>query len=331
MSAADVRYIAVEEHFSTSAAQDGLAGLAAAHGRPRWFGQLPPGDVLDALYDLSQARVAAMDAAGLDVQVLSLSAPGVNDFAPKDAAAVSRDVNDVLADAVARYPQRLVGMATVALHDPASAPAELERAVTKLGLRGAIVNGHVDGAYLDDQRFWPFLEAAAALGVPLYLHPRDVPGPAASYIEVPGFAGWSMGVEENIQVAKLIAGGALDRFPDLRLVVGHLGGGITFALPRIDNRFAAVAAAGVADVLPRSPGEYLREHFYVSTSGMLYADRVRLAIDTFGADRVLLATDYPMETLSEDMATFRSLDLTPEEHRKVAGANAASLYGLDSD
>ena len=236
-----MRTIALEEHFATEAFMEGpgrelraMAEATRAHPKvAAGYGRL-----LEGLSDLGEGRIAAMDEAGVDVQVLSLTSPGVEQLDSDEAVALAHESNDRMAEAVRRYPERLAGFAALPTPAPEAAAEELERAVRELGFVGAIINGHAGGRYLDDHFFWPILERADALGVPVYLHPTPPPRAVAeaSYAGdfAPGVAeglasaAWGWHVETATHVLRLVLGGVFDRFPGLQLVIGHMGEGLPF-------------------------------------------------------------------------------------------------------
>jgi predicted TIM-barrel fold metal-dependent hydrolase len=191
---------------------------------------------LPKLLDLEHQRLAEMDANGVDMHLLSLTAPGVQIFDRDTAIEFARLANDRLAAAISRHPTRFAGLASFAPQDPLVAAKEMERAITQLKLNGFIVNSHTDNAYLDEPRFWPILEVAEALGVPLYIHPRaPSDGMAAPFREyrLEG-AIWGFGVETATHIVRLMMSGVLDRFPRLQIVIGHMGESLPFWLWRMD-------------------------------------------------------------------------------------------------
>ena len=196
-------------------------------------------------------------------------------FDAPDAVALARSSNDFMVDAIRRHPDRFAGLAAVAPQDPAAAAKELERGVKALGLKGAVINSHTRGEYLDDPKFWPIFEAAEALNVPVYIHPTT-PSPAMiqPFLErgldgaIFGFA-----VETGLHILRIIVSGVFDRFPKLKIVVGHLGEGLPYWLFRIDfmhNRMVAANRYASVQKLQRKPSEYVRENLYVTTSGMAW-------------------------------------------------------------
>src|SRR5215469_5093363 len=285
------------------------------------------------LQDLGELRLRDMDETGIAMQVLSLTAPGVQVFDPPTAVALARSANDQLADAIRNHPDRFAGLAAIAPQDPAAAAMELERAVRTLGLKGAIVNSHTRGEYLDDPKFWQIFEAAESLDVPIYLHPTS-PSPAmiAPFLErgldgaIFGFA-----VETGLHVLRIIVCGALDRFPKLRIVVGHLGEGLPYWLFRIDFMHARMVTANrYASVkkLEKKPSDYLRENFYVTTSGMAWAPPILYAQSVLGVDRVMYAMDYPYQFVPEEVKVTDDLPISDEDKHNLYHSNAERVFGL---
>jgi predicted TIM-barrel fold metal-dependent hydrolase len=314
-----VRIIAIEEHYASEPAVRITAGAG-------------PEGLEARLRDLDEGRIADMDAAGVAVQVVSLTQPGAQGYPAADAAARARAENDRLAEAVARHPDRLAGFAALPTADPAAAAAELERAVGELGFKGAVVNGHTEGRFLDDARFWPLLERAEALGVPLYLHPAPPPAavveayfagfsPAVSTLL--GTTAWGWHIETGLHVLRLALAGAFDRFPRLQVVVGHLGEALPFMLART-NAVLPPATTG----LQRTMAEYLRENVHVTTSGFFSVPPLLNTLLELGADRLLFAVDYPYSTNARGVAFLEAMPVSAADREKIAHGNAERLLGL---
>jgi 2,3-dihydroxybenzoate decarboxylase len=289
----------------------------------------------DALADVEEARLAAMGEAGVDVQVLSLNVPGCEQFEPGEGAAIARERNDVLAEVVARHPDRFVGLAALCPDPeaPEVAADELERCVRKLGFRGWKVNSHVRDTFLDDPRYLPILERAAALEVPIYLHPTlphgAMIGPYTGYgYMLPGPA-LGFGAESALHAMRLIYSGAFDRFPGLQVVLGHLGEGLYFWLYRLDFEFTKPwLARSPLIAAERRPSEYLRENFYASTSGHFQSSAFAVTLAEIGPDRLLFATDHPYESSSQAVEWLESQPLDPGARAKISHENAARLFGI---
>jgi predicted TIM-barrel fold metal-dependent hydrolase len=319
------RTITLEEHFATSAFWEG------------------PGRVIkdwsiisqriDQLCDLGDRRIADMDAAGIDVQVLSLVSPGVDQLDATEAVELARNTNDLLADAVRRYPSRFAGFATLATAAPETAAEELERTVREHGFRGAVINGHIRGRYLDDQFFWPILERAEALQVPLYLHPTPPPQPVieASYAgnytadvtRLLATSAWGWHIETAVHVLRLILSGAFDRYPRLQLVIGHLGEALPFMLPRIDSSLPVEVTK-----LHRPIGAYLRENLYYAVSGFNFIPTFLDLLMEVGVNRIVFSADYPFESMSQARAFLDQLPVSPADKERIAHENAELLLRL---
>jgi 2,3-dihydroxybenzoate decarboxylase len=285
------------------------------------------------LLDLDARRLADMDDTGIDMQLLLLTSPGVNMFEADVARALSVSTNDALAEAIARHPARFSGLAAFAPQDPAHAAKEIERGVTKLGLKGAVFNGHTRGEYLDDPKFWTIFEACEALDVPIYLHPT---GPHPDLIKpmlergldgaIYGFA-----VDTGLHALRLIVCSLFDRFPKLKFVLGHLGEALPFWLFRLNYMHrAGVAAKRYESIKPlrRAIPEILRENLYVTTSGMAFEPSIRLCQEVLGMDHVLYAMDYPYEFVADEVIAQDKLAIGPEAKKQFFQTNAERLFRL---
>jgi len=289
--------------------------------------------LVERLLDVGERRVADMDATGIDMQVLALTSPGVQVFDAPTASALARAANDRLAEAVRAHPDRFAGLAAIAPQDPAGAAKELERGVRRLGLKGAIVNSHTRGEYLDDPKFWPILEAAEALGVPIYIHPNTPPAAMIEPFLARGLEGAVFGfaVETALHMLRIIVGGALDRFPKLKFVLGHLGEGLPFWFYRLDfmhTRMVADKRFAGAQPLARKPSEYFRENIYLTTSGMAWQPAIMFAHSLVGADRLLYAMDYPYQYVADEVRASDQLPLGPDDMKKFYQSNAEKLFSL---
>ncbi|MGH3301260.1 MAG: amidohydrolase family protein [Streptosporangiaceae bacterium] len=289
--------------------------------------------VFDRLQDLGEERLADMDAAGIDHQVVSLTAPGTQVLSRADGVAMATLANDRLAEACRRHPDRLSGLTAIAPQDPDAAAREIERGRDKLGFNGVIVNAHTGGEYLDDRKFWPIFEAAEALDTPIYLHPSTPPRTMIGPLLEAGLDGaiYGFAVDTGMHVLRIITAGVFDRFPALRLVVGHLGEALPFWLYRLDYMHAAtVRAQRYESMKPirRKPSEYLRDNVWVTTSGMAWAPAIMFCRDVLGADRVLYAMDYPYEYAPAEVTAHENLPLTTAEKADLFQHNAERVFGL---
>jgi predicted TIM-barrel fold metal-dependent hydrolase len=309
------RIIALEEHFWTPE----LIALR------RTVDQVNPKSV-ERLGDLGALRLREMDAAGIDMQVLSEAEPGVQNLAPELAVPLARASNDLLFEAVKRHPGRFAGFATLPTPDPAAAARELERAVHELHFRGAMVHGSSRGHFLDERQFWPIFESATALDVPIYLHPCT-PQPAvfdAYYKDYPQLsrAALGFGIEMAVQASRLVVSGVLDEFPKLKIILGHLGESLPFVLWRADDTLARRSK------LNRSFRDYLRDHFYITTSGNFSQPALQCAIAELGVERILFAVDWPFQPNGKAVEFIKEAKLTAVERGQIFGTNARRLLRI---
>jgi predicted TIM-barrel fold metal-dependent hydrolase len=325
--------VAVEEHFNVLDAtgdsrQIDLKRLVAVMGYDSTWMSL----VNARLVEFDQ-RLAAMDAAGVEVSLLSHTVPGAQGIVdPALAATAARQINDMLAEAVARHPTRFAGLASLSLHDPSDAARELERAVTTLGFKGAMINGYTDvadargGEYLDAPRLLPFWEAVAHLDVPIYLHPRPALDQRVheGHAQLIG-ATWGFAPETASHALRLVHSGLFDRFPALTVVLGHLGETLPYFAWRIQHCFEFNPAG---KRLERRLQDYLCDNFYVSTSGFFSDQALIGAVLTIGADRILFAIDYPYEPMDPATAWIERAPISEIDRRKIAHLNARALFGL---
>jgi len=289
-----IRKIALEEHFMTA----GFEGYSEPF--TRLMNRESLATLSAQLTDFGELRLSAMDRAGIDMVVLSQTGPGVQGETDT-ALAISRaqQSNDFLASRIERHPTRFAGFASLPMQSPEAACRELERAVGQLGLKGALVNGHTLGTYYDDPAYDAFWNCLQALDVPFYLHPADpivVPQVYAGHPELAG-ATWGWAVETGSHALRLLFGGVFDRFPRLRILLGHMGEGLPFQRWRFDSRFA-VYSHGVK--LQRPPSAYIGSNIVITTSGVCSAPTLMAAIGEVGAESVMFSVDYPYE--SSDVA-----------------------------
>ena len=329
-----MRIVALEEHFTVPRIAAGIAPEAVARrGFPGpdfpWAQTLKRTE----LAELGAARLADMDRSGIDVQVLSVAGPGADLVAGQAGIDLARAYNDALAEACARHPTRFRGFAHLPLLAPEAAAAELERAVRDLGFHGVLVNGATDGRFLDHPMYAPVLAQAAALEVPIYLHP-GIPTPAvraAYFDDLPGNFGftlalsaWGWHADTAIHVLRLALGGALDRHPGLRLVIGHMGEALPFMLDRIDETTAAEAKLR----LRRSVRQTILDQVWITTSGFFTLAPFMAALMAFGADRIMFSVDYPFASNARARAFLDALPVSPADRAKIAHGNADRLLRL---
>ncbi|WP_316164919.1 MULTISPECIES: amidohydrolase family protein [unclassified Bradyrhizobium] len=333
-----MKKIAVEEAFVTAEiAAEWKKVLARADVEPGFakMGESiladTPGNALlhGRLIDIGKGRIAHMDKVGIDMQVLSLTSPGVQVFAPDLAVRLAAEANDALAEAVRAVPTRLAGLGAIAPQDPVAAAREIER-IKALGLRGLIVNSHTFGEYLDASRYAPIFEAMEATGLPMYLHPREPgPGMVQPFLDYGlYFAGWGFAAETGLHAMRLIMSGTFARYPKLKIILGHMGEGIPFWLQRIDNRYLLQVKIGAVEQLPRLPSEYFLDNFVITTAGVTSMPALRLSIDALGAERILFAADFPYEDDAEAVRFLEGAALTQRERELIAYQNAERLFAL---
>jgi len=317
--------IAVEEHF-------GLAETAAKSVRipeSRYWAEIQ-----GKLVDLFDRRLAEMDACGIEREVLSLNANGIQEV-PDTAAAVdlAKRCNDALAQAVSKEPRRFAALAALPMQDGQAAAAELRRCVRDLKFKGALVNGFsqigaADSAvYYDLPQYRPFWAEVERLGVPFYLHPRySLPSRRQRYEGHPWLIGspWDFAEETAIHALRLMGCGLFDEFPKLQIVLGHLGERIPYDLWRLDHRLKMLPGRPAK----RTMAEYFRNNFYVTTSGNFCTQSLILAILTVGADRVLFAVDYPFEDHAQAATWFDAAEIAEADRLKIGRGNAEVLFGL---
>ena len=289
--------------------------------------------IRDYMSDIGEKRLAHMDASGIDMQILALTGPGVQAMNRDEAVGFSTYANDWIAERIRKHPDRFASLAAVAPQDPAAAAKELERAVTKLGLKGAIINSHTHGEYLDDEKFWPIFEAAEALDVPIYIHPQ---GPSKGLIQPlleRGLDGaiYGFSVEVGMHVLRIIVSGAFDRFPKLQIMIGHVGESLPFSLYRIDYMHNASVKSGRYSTMPplkKKPSDYFRENIYVTNSGVAWEPPIRFMQEVLGVDRVLYAQDYPYQYVVEEVAQLDAMDMAPEAKKAFFQTNAERVFKL---
>ncbi len=311
--------IALEEHYFDHEVAAGFSALDA--GSPA---------IRERLEDLGALRLREMDEAGIDIQVLSHGAPATQRMDAQTAVPLARRANDRLHVAVLAHPDRLAGFATLPTADPKAAADELERAVTRLGFKGAMVHGLTNGVFFDDKRFWPICERAQALDVPLYLHPA-VPHPAVveayykDYLnDFPRLltAGWGFTVETATQGVRMVLSGVFDAYPRLKIILGHLGESLPFSLWRIDRTLGRGASR------PLAFRDTFREHFWITTSGNFSTQALLCSIMELGVDRILFSVDWPYE---ENLAGTRWMSDLPfgnEDKEKILNGNAKRLLHM---
>ena len=285
------------------------------------------------IQDLGAGRLADMDASGIAKQLVFLTAPGVQVFDAQTAVSLSKTLNDQLSEEIKKHPDRFAGLAAIAPQSPRDAAKEMERGVKTLGLKGAVINSHTQGEYLDDPKYWEIFEAAQALGVPIYLHPNTPPPRMIEPFLARGLEGaiYGFAVETGLHMLRLVLAGVFDRFPRLAMVLGHLGEGLPFWLFRLDFMHRAMVAANRYEsvkALKKKPGEYLKENVWVTTSGMQWAPAIMFTLSVLGIDRVMYAMDYPYQFVPEEVRVTDELPISNNDREKLYRKNAERVFRL---
>ncbi len=314
--------IALEEHFIPENFMDywlpSVAGL--------------PDKAIDylrrSLLDLGDARIEMMDKNGIDISVLSIAGPGAQCDADANVATRrARESNDFLAEKIAKHPNRYRGFAHLGMQQPAEDAKELERCVKQLGFVGALINGNTKGRYLDEDYYAPLWEVSQALSAPLYLHPGD---PEETYAALRGQLqlrrpAWEWTVETATHALRMIFNGTFERFPNARLILGHMGETIPYGLWRFDSR-AKFNASPTARKHP--PSFYIKRNLFVTISGVNSIEPLQCALGALGSDKVMFAADYPFEDSADASEFIDGAAVTDDIRRRVCSQNAAALLGI---
>jgi 2,3-dihydroxybenzoate decarboxylase len=324
-----MRVIAIEEHFITPMYREKVPANEFRNFYLASRGRQMGHDIVAENLDIGERRLAHMDAHGVDMQVLSFGSPGPQAFSAEVAIPMARDANDRMHEATKKYPKRFAAFAALPTADPRAAADELERCVKTLGFKGAMIHSHQQGEFLDARKYWPMWERAAALDVPIYLHPAlPHPGVVKAYFD--GYeelarAPWGFAVDTSCHFLRLVFSGLFDAYPNLKIILGHLGEGLPFAMHRLnDHSWAAAKRRG----LKRAPIDYLRDNMVVTTSGNWFEPAFVCTLLALGADSMLFAIDWPYESNETGMAFFRKLSIGEADRAKIAHLNAERLLKL---
>lgn len=319
-SKAGYRIIALEEHYFDPE-------IASHFSEKQGFAGTPLRKRLD---DLDDMRIKEMDEAGIDVQVLSQGAPSVQNLDAETAVTLAKAANDRLHETCQRHPDRYAAFTILPTPDPKAAADELERTVTKYGFKGGIVHGLTGGEFIDLPKYWPIFERAAKLDVPIYLHP-SMPHPDvikayyADYVQkYPGIltAGWGFTVETATQGVRIVLSGVFDEYPDLQVIIGHLGEGLPFSLWRIDESIARGDAGGSGF------RDTFCEHVHITTSGNFSDPAMICSMMELGVDRIMFSIDYPFVMNKPGVEWMEGIRLSPDDKRKILADNAAKLLKM---
>lgn len=333
METAKARTIALEEHYATPEFMKGPGKKEGDRVQAANRASHTKLDLIDKLCDLDNLRISDMDTAGVDIQLLSLTSPGTEQLGQDEAITLSRETNDYLAAATEKHPDRFWGLAALPMSTPDAAVRELERMVVNHAFKGAVINGHVDERYLDDQFFWPILECAENLQVPIYLHPTPPPQSVIHTYYTGNFSSqvtdslsssaWGWHIETAVNVLRFILGGALDKYPKLQIIIGHMGETLPFMLQRLDRGLPKEMTK-----LDRTISSYLRENFYYTFSGFTYLQSFLNLFLQVGADRIMFSTDYPYGSMTAARTFLNQLPISPIDKERIEHGNAEHLFKL---
>lgn len=324
-----MKKIAIEEHFITEAIKTHAVAPKALDGKVKT--KLLNDYIERTSLDLGEGRLKVMDEAGIDMEVLQVGVQGYGLFDGPNGTDLAKKTNDELSKVVKKYPKRFAGLAALAPNEPGKAADELERAVKGLGLKGAQMCSNVAGEYLDDKKFWVIYERAEKLGVPIYIHPSwpspDILKPFMTY-PVLGFSMWGFSADAGLNAMRLICSGVFDKYPGLKFILGHLGEALPWWIWRLDNRWKKFTADDRGRQMKKKPSEYIKENFFITTSGMFWHPSLLCAYLTLGADRILFAVDYPYEENNEAVEFMDTAPISDTDKEKIYHVNAEKLLAL---
>ncbi len=324
-----MKIIAIEEHFTTPMYRERVSANEFRNfyltSRSEQLGH----DIAKENSDLGKSRLAYMDAAGVDVQVLSFGSPGTQGFAADVAVPMARDANDRAHEAVKAHPDRFAAFAALPTADPQASAKELERTVTRLGFKGAMIHGHTQGSFLDEKKYRPIFECAQSLRVPIYLHPT-YPHPDAIKAYFTGYedlarAAWGFAIDTSCHFLRMVFSGLFDEYPDVKIILGHLGEGLPFAMHRLnDHTYRSAEKRG----LKKTPLQYLKDNMLVTTSGNWYEPAFLCTLLALGADNILFAVDWPFEPNTTGVEFLKKLSISDADREKIAHGNVERLLRM---
>lgn len=291
-----------------------------------------PVEIINKLTDLKDIRLKQMDQYGIDVQILS-STLNLACYGSEGVVA-ARQFNDGVAEMIKDYPSRFAAFATISPYDPEIAAEELGRSVEELGFKGVMISSSLtEGEYWDDEKYKCIFKKAAELNVPVYVHPAYIsPDMLKAFLPYTQLFGdvWGFAVDTGLAAMRLVCSGIFDECPGLKIILGHLGEALPFWLWRIDNRWEKRKMSQNPSIkkLLKKPGDYIKENFYITTSGMLYGPALDCAIKALGVDRIMFAVDYPWEPMNEAVDFMDRLQINNEDKEKMYHKNAEVLLKL---
>lgn len=295
--------------------------------------QMSGAGVGEKLLEVGEGRIKAMEAGGIDMQAISLSDPGLEVLDAETATIIARKTNDQISKVIRKYPDKFIGLATIAVHNPEEAARELERSVKELGFCGGKVNSNLKGEYLDDRKYWPIWEKVEKLDVPIYLHPMVTSSTMMkAYTTYGGFlAGPSLGyaADASLHAMHLIASGLFDKYPGLTIILGHLGEGLPFWMERLNQGWQS--KQNPVEVRPKcqkKPSEYVKSNFIMTTSGMHQVPAFICTYLAMGADKMAFAADYPFTNLKQDGELMEAMPICDADKEKICHGTAERIFKL---
>jgi 5-carboxyvanillate decarboxylase len=336
MTSHKYRLVATEEAFATPEQVEAFRHMGATQWNDpdvvMWRGFLSNAPLLGRLLDLEHERLSIMDQAGVDMHVLSLTSPGVQMLDAAAGTALATSANDRLAEVIQKHPTRFAGLASFAPQDPNRAAKEIERAIGKLKLNGLIVNSHTNGEYLDDPKFYPIFEAAVAQNAAIYIHPRNLPQHADDILQgtlnLDG-AIWGFQAETGLHAMRLIVAGVFDRYPNLKIVLGHMGEAVPYWLYRIDYMYNVYTSRRTnIKKIQRKPSEYVKDNFLITTSGVNFHPTLKYCHEVLGPENIMFAIDYPYQESKEAAHFMQTAPLPLDDMEKITHGNAERIFHI---
>lgn len=320
------RIIGLEEHFITPEFERMETDRDTPHA---WS----VATMLNRVENLGEERISEMDAAGIDVQIISLTAPGTQPLGPEESVELSRKTNDILGMATQKYSERLAGFATLPTILPEEAALELRRTVTQYGFKGAVINGHTQERYLDDPFFDPILAEAERLNVPIYLHPTEPPKAVTATYYTGHFssdvtaqfstAGWGWHIETAVHLMRMILGGVFDKHPGLRVITGHLGEGMLYAMKRMDQLLPKEMTG-----LNYLVSDYMKTNIYYTISGYNFEPQFMAMYQQVGVNQIMFSCDYPYVSMEKTRTFVENLPISEQDKQIIFSGNAERLFHI---
>jgi len=312
-----MKIVAVEEHFTPQALETYMRSK-----------NLPMSSRDTGGRKFLDKRLADMEEAGIDTAVLSVGVAGLENFPLDEAVALAREMNDEMADLGRQYPGKFAAFAVLPTQDPESAAAELERSVKKLGLKGTMIRSNINGEYLDEPKFRVLLQMAAALEVPIYIHPGQPPAEMIKpYQKYPILTGafWGFAAETGLHAMRLVCNGVFDELPGLKIMLGHMGEALPYWMWRMDRHWTDWKGPNQPK---KRPSDYVRENFYINNSGMFWSTVIQFAYNALGAERLMVGSDYPIESMKQAVDSVLHMEICDEDKEKILHGNAEKALKL---